>query len=36
MTYIHELPGWPKVTWGSDSLTAPLADVRHKQGRLLG
>lgn len=36
MTYIHELPGWPKVTWDSDSLTAPLADVRHKQGRLLG
>lgn len=36
MTYIHELPAWPKFTWDSDSLTAPLADVRHRQGRLLG
>ena len=36
MIYIHELPDWPKVTWNSDSLAAPLADVHHKQGRLLG
>jgi Fic family protein len=36
MTYIHELRDWPKLNWDSDSLAAPLADVRHKQGRLLG
>ncbi|HKQ49897.1 MAG TPA: Fic family protein [Phycisphaerae bacterium] len=36
MTYIHEQPDWPKFTWDSDALAAPLAAVRHKQGRLLG
>jgi Fic family protein len=36
MTYIHELRGWPKVDWNSDSLAVPLAALRHKQGRLLG
>lgn len=36
MPYIHEEPGWPKLTWGSDTLAAPLAYVRHQQGRLLG
>ena len=36
MTYIHELKGWPKLTWDGDFLAAPLAEVRHKQGRLLG
>lgn len=34
--YIHELPAWPEFAWESDALAAPLADVRHKQGRLLG
>jgi Fic family protein len=36
MTYIHELHGWPKLTWNGDALLRPLADVRHKQGKLLG
>lgn len=36
MGYIHERPEWPHWTWSSDALAAPLAAVRHKQGRLLG
>ena len=36
MAYIHELQGWPKLAWDGDSLAAPLAEVRHRQGRLLG
>ncbi len=35
-TYIHEQPGWPAFTWDGHALTASLAGVRHKQGRLLG
>lgn len=35
-TYIHERPDWPRFTWKSDLLAAPLAAARHKQGRLLG
>ena len=34
--YIHELPDWPKLRWNNDKLAGPLADVRHRQGRLLG
>ena len=34
--YIHDTPGWPEFTWNSETLAAPLAAVRHKQGRLLG
>lgn len=36
MAYIHEQPGWPDFHWDSETLAAPLASVRHKQGRLLG
>ncbi|MDP7030598.1 MAG: Fic family protein [Phycisphaerales bacterium] len=36
MTFIHEIPGWPALTWSSDALAAPLAAARHKQGLLLG
>jgi Fic family protein len=36
MPYIHELRGWPTLTWNSDALASPLAVVRHNQGRLLG
>jgi len=36
MTYIHDLPGWPKFTWDVNALSGNLADVRHKQGRHLG
>lgn len=34
--YIHEQPGWPRFRWDDGALTALLARVRHKQGRLLG
>ena len=36
MPYIHEISDWPDFTWSSDSLAAPLAAVRHRQGRLIG
>ena len=36
MTLIHERPGWPQFSWDSDALAAPLAAVRHKQGKHLG
>lgn len=34
--YIHEQKDWPKLRWNSELLSAPLADVRHRQGRLVG
>jgi Fic family protein len=36
MNYIHERNNWPNLTWQSAALTAPLAAVRHRQGRLIG
>ena len=36
MTYIHERPEWPKFDWKADELAATLANVRHRQGRLIG
>lgn len=36
MTFIHKKPGWPQFSWDSDALAAPLAAVRHKQGKHLG
>ena len=36
MTYIHELPEWPTLTWSAHALADALGAVRHKQGRLLG
>jgi len=36
MTYIHELPEWPKLTWNTQALANALAEVRHKQGKHLG
>ena len=36
MTYIHEQPDWPKLTWENDELTTQLGEVRSEQGRLLG
>ena len=36
MICIHELPGWPRFTWDSEALAAPLAAVRHEQGKHLG
>jgi len=34
--YIHELPGWPRFDWNRERLGELLADVRHRQGRLIG
>ncbi|XHR30863.1 MAG: Fic family protein [Chthoniobacteraceae bacterium] len=36
MTYIHEIPEWPILKWDDAKLLPLLADVRHRQGRLLG
>ena len=36
MTYIHELPDWPRFVWSNETLAAPLAAARHQQGRLIG
>ena len=34
--YIHELSGWPHLEWDPERLADPLADIRHRQGRLTG
>ena len=34
--YIHELSDWPQFHWDQEALAVPLADIRHRQGRLLG
>jgi Fic family protein len=34
--YIHQLPEWPRFHWDQEALAAPLAEIRHRQGRLLG
>ena len=34
--YIHERPDWPRFQWRSEALTDLLADVRYRQGRLIG
>jgi len=36
MIYIYEEKDWPKFRWRDEQLAALLADVRHRQGRLLG
>jgi Fic family protein len=35
-SFIYELPDWPVLRWDSVRLTAPLAEARHLQGRLIG
>jgi Fic family protein len=34
--YIHQLPDWPRFHWDTEATTAPMAELRHRQGRLLG
>lgn len=34
--YIHLLPNWPRFHWDRERLAAPLAELRHRQGRLVG
>ncbi len=36
MKYIHKRVAWPKFTWDQKKLAPKLAEVRHRQGRLLG
>jgi len=36
MSFIHENPDWPNLKWDDARLLPLLADVRHRQGRLLG
>lgn len=34
--WVHEHQNWPNFTWDVGSLVSKLADIRHRQGRLLG
>ncbi len=34
--WIHEHQDWSVFTWDADALSNKLADIRHRQGRLLG
>jgi Fic family protein len=34
--YIHQLPDWPQFTWDTEILARLLAEVRYRQGKLLG
>ena len=36
MTYIHEIPAWPRFNWDHKTLAEKLAAVRNRQGRLTG
>jgi len=36
MPYIHEHPDWPHLRWDDARLLPLLAEIRHRQGRLLG
>ena len=36
MTYNHELREWPRFEWEDREVSPDLAEVRHRQGRLLG
>lgn len=34
--YIHERHNWPQFSWDSEKIAGILADIRYRQGRLLG
>jgi Fic family protein len=34
--WVYEHPNWPDFIWDARKLASKLADVRHRQGRLLG
>lgn len=36
MIWIYEHPNWPHFTWDSSALSAKLAELRYRQGLLLG
>jgi len=34
--YVHQLPDWPRFHWNREAIDVSLAEIRHRQGRLLG
>ena len=36
IVWIHEHQNWPDFIWDTQALASKLADIRHRQGRLLG
>ena len=36
MTWIYQQDTWPEFTWDNDALACKLAEVRYRQGHLLG
>ena len=34
--WIYEHQSWPSFSWNAEALASKLADIRHRQGRLLG
>lgn len=34
--YLYDATDWPRFRWDPERLVAPLAEVRHRQGRLIG
>ena len=34
--YIHKLKKWPELVWNQQKLAQPSAEIRHRQGRLMG
>ncbi len=34
--YIHQRRDWPRFRWDQKALAGPVAEIRHRQGRLLG
>lgn len=36
MPYMYDQSGWPDLVWDAAAISAVLADVRHRQGRLIG
>lgn len=34
--YIHEILDWPKFNWDTEGFSALLADIRYRQGRIMG
>lgn len=36
MAYIHEQKDWPEFRWSAEELSSLVANIRHKQGLLLG
>ncbi|SFP17683.1 protein of unknown function [Cohaesibacter marisflavi] len=35
-TWIHERQDWPNFRWDAEAISIDLADIRYRQGSLLG